>query len=109
MDANFPDKTFYRIGEVSRLLQVEPYVIRFWEKEFNQIKPTRTSSGHRLYRKKDVESLILIRKLLYEQRFTISGAKKHLAAARRQEETKPHDRLAEIKETLVEIQDLVSK
>jgi DNA-binding transcriptional MerR regulator len=108
MDANIPDKTFYRIGEVSQFLQVEPYVIRFWEKEFTRIKPERTSSGHRLYRKKDVETLLLIKTLLYERRFTISGAKKYLAKAK-QEEEKPLDRLVEIKETLVEIQDMISK
>jgi DNA-binding transcriptional MerR regulator len=72
MDANLPDKAYFRIGEVSKLLQVEPYVIRFWETEFKSLKPVRATSGHRLYRKKDVEALILIRKLLYEQRFTIS-------------------------------------
>jgi len=108
MDANFLDKTFYRIGEVSHFLQVEPYVVRFWEKEFTHIKPTRTSSGHRLYRKKDVEALILIKKLLYERRFTISGARKYLAKAK-QEKIKPLDRLVEIKETLVEIQGMISK
>jgi DNA-binding transcriptional MerR regulator len=108
MDANFLDKTFYRIGEVSQFLQVEPYVIRFWEKEFKHIKPTRTASGHRLYRKKDVETLILIKELLYERRFTISGARKHLTKAKR-EETEPVDRLVEIKETLVEIQNLISR
>jgi DNA-binding transcriptional MerR regulator len=108
MDANLLDKTFYRIGEVSRLLQVEPYVIRFWEKEFRHIKPERTSSGHRLYRKKDVEALILIKNLLHEQRFTIRGAKKHLAKGK-EEKIKPFDRLVEIKETLVEIQNLISR
>jgi len=108
MDTSFLDKTFYRIGEVSQFLQVEPYVIRFWEKEFTHIKPARTSSGHRLYRKKDVEALILIKKLLYERRFTISGARKYLVKAK-QEERSPIDRLVEIKETLVEIQDMISK
>jgi len=108
MDVIFPDKTFYRIGEVSQFLQVEPYVIRFWEKEFTHIKPARTSSGHRLYRKKDVDALILIKKLLYERRFTISGARKYLTKAK-QEESKPLDRLVEIKETLVEIQSMISK
>lgn len=108
MDTILPDKTFYRIGEVSRFLQVEPYVIRFWEKEFTHIKPERTSSGHRLYRGKDVEALIVIKKLLYERRFTISGARKHLVRAKRGERN-PLDRLVEIKETLIEIQGIISK
>ena len=108
MGVNFLDKAFYRIGEVSQLLQVEPYVIRFWEKEFTHIKPERTPSGHRLYQKKDIDALIVIKKLLYERRFTISGARKHLSKAR-QKEISPFNRLVEIKETLVEIQNMISK
>jgi DNA-binding transcriptional MerR regulator len=74
-----PEKTFYRIGEVSKILSVEPYVIRYWETEFKTIKPVRTRTSQRLYRKKDVEELLTIRNLLYQQRFTINGAKKQLS------------------------------
>jgi DNA-binding transcriptional MerR regulator len=111
MDANLPDKAYFRIGEVSKLLQVEPYVIRFWETEFKSVKPVRATSGHRLYRKKDVEALILIRKLLYEERFTISGAKQYLSKAGQAEplgDTEiDHQRLAEIKKVLTGIRELM--
>lgn len=112
MDANLLDKAYFRIGEVSKILQVQPYVIRFWETEFKSLKPVRATSGHRLYRKKDVEALILIRKLLYEQRFTISGAKQYLLTMATPEETpgrtaSDQKRLAEIKKVLTGIRELI--
>jgi len=111
MDTNFPDKAYFRIGEVSKLLQVEPYVIRFWETEFKSLKPVRAASGHRLYRKKDVEALLLIKKLLHEQRFTISGAKQYLLKASRDKATAEADgdrqRLVEIKKGLIGIRNLI--
>lgn len=73
-----PDKLYFKIGEVSQLLGIPPYVLRFWETEFKRIKPKRTPSGQRLYRKNDVELLQEIRHLLYEKRFTIPGAKQRL-------------------------------
>ena len=75
---SIPDKLYFKIGEVSELLGVPAYVLRFWETEFKRIKPKRTSSGQRLYRKKDVEFIFNIKHLLYEKRFTIPGAKLHL-------------------------------
>jgi len=69
-----PDKMYLRIGEVSRILEVEPYVLRYWESEFQDIKPIR-SNKQRLYRKKDVELILKIKKLLYEEGYTIAGAK----------------------------------
>lgn len=82
MDVEIPDKSYFRIGEVSRILGVEPYVIRYWESEFKTIKPARTDSFQRLYRKKDVEELATIKYLLYSERYTIAGAKKRLAKLR---------------------------
>ena len=73
-----PDKLYFRVGEVSRLAGVEPYVLRFWESEFPQIRPKRTPSGQRMYRKKDVETIMTIRHLLYDLKFTIPGARQHL-------------------------------
>src|SRR5712692_3380190 len=73
-----PDKLFFRIGEVSQLLGVEPYVLRYWETEFRSVAPKKTGSGHRLYRRKDVELLLKIKHLLYEKRFTIEGARQSL-------------------------------
>jgi DNA-binding transcriptional MerR regulator len=74
-----PDKLYFRIGEVSELTQTKPYVLRFWETEFPTLKPAKSKSGHRLYRRQDVELVLEIRRLLYGKGFTISGARKHLA------------------------------
>src|SRR4051794_15683968 len=75
-----PDKLYFRIGEVSRLCQLPAYVLRFWETEFPQLKPIKSSTGQRMYRRKDVESVLRIKQLLYEQGFTIPGARQHLRA-----------------------------
>ena len=71
-------KRYYRIGEVSRATGVKPYVLRYWESEFRWMAPTKSRSNQRLYRKKDIETILLIKKLLYEQRFTIAGARRKL-------------------------------
>jgi DNA-binding transcriptional MerR regulator len=73
-----PDKAFFRIGEVSRILGVPPYVVRYWESEFKTVKPSRTRSDQRLYRRKDVQTLLVIKRLLYEEKFTIDGARRRL-------------------------------
>jgi len=73
-----PDKLYFRIGEVGRVSGVKPHVLRYWETEFPAISPKKSGSGHRLYRRKDVELILEIKRLLYEQRFTIEGARKHL-------------------------------
>ena len=84
-----PDKMYFRVGEVSRLVGVEPYVLRFWETEFPALSPKKSGRGHRLYRRKDVELFLQIKHLLYEKRFTIEGARQalrsrsKLAAARK--------------------------
>jgi DNA-binding transcriptional MerR regulator len=76
----FPEKIFYRIGEVSRIVGVEPYVLRYWETEFSFIKPNKNRSGQRVYRKKDVELLLHVRRLLYQERYTIEGVRKKLGS-----------------------------
>jgi DNA-binding transcriptional MerR regulator len=73
-----PDKLYFKIGEVSDLLGVEPHVLRFWEGEFPLLAPKKSGTGHRLYRRKDVELLLRIKHLLYEKRFTIEGARQAL-------------------------------
>ena len=73
-----PNKLFFRIGEVCKLIKLEPYVLRFWETEFPMLSPTKGANGRRMYRKKDVELLFMIKALLYEQGFTIAGARKVL-------------------------------
>ena len=73
-----PDKLYFRIGEVSRLAGIKPYVLRFWETEFPALGPRKSGTGHRLYRRKEVELVLEIKRLLYEKRYTIEGARKYL-------------------------------
>jgi len=73
-----PEKLYFRIGEVARLCRLPAYVLRFWETEFPQLKPIKSSTGQRMYRRKDVESVLRIKQLLYEQGFTFPGARQHL-------------------------------
>lgn len=75
---DIPDKLYFKIGEVSELLGVEPYVLRYWESEFTVLSPKKSGTGHRLYRRKDVELLLRIKCLLYEKKFTIEGARQRL-------------------------------
>lgn len=72
------DKRYFRIGEVSRIIGVEPYVLRYWEGEFSQIRPSRADSNQRTYQKKDLETILEIKKLLYDEKMTIEGAKQKL-------------------------------
>ena len=72
------DKSFYRIGEVACLASTKTFVLRFWETEFPMLKPVKSSSGHRLYRRQDVDMVLEIKRLLYDEGFTIAGARKHL-------------------------------
>src|SRR5213080_3350775 len=111
-----PDKLYFRIGEVSALLGVETYVLRYWETEFPSLVPKKSGTGHRLYRRKDVELLLRIKHLLYEKRFTIEGARQSLQdetaksrgprarAPRKQTDLFPQeDALPEIRRQLAEI------
>ncbi len=77
-DVAIPEKIYFRIGEVSELAALPAYVLRFWETEFTQLKPTKSNTGQRMYRRKDVEYVIRIRRLLYEEGFTIAGAREKL-------------------------------
>ena len=73
-----PDKLYFRIREVTEITGLPAYVLRFWESEFSEIRPKRTESGQRLYRKSDIDTILRIKHLLYEKKFTIEGARKHL-------------------------------
>ena len=81
-EVQIPDKLYFRIGEVSRITGVPAYVLRFWESEFRRMHPKRTPSGQRLYRKKDIETVLTIKDLLYEKKFTIEGARRVLRTGR---------------------------
>jgi DNA-binding transcriptional MerR regulator len=106
--SKIPDKFYFRIGEVTALTDLPAYVLRFWESEFPEIKPKRTESGQRLYRKSDIETILLIRHLLYDKKFTIQGARQHLRKARWQKDGALSGRIDEIRRELLEIRDLLS-
>jgi len=104
-----PDKLFFKVGEVSTIAGVPAYVLRFWETEFSRIKPKRTPSGQRLYRKSDVELILRIKHLLYDKKFTIPGARQHLRTGSKKETAAPAAiTLAEIRQELESIQKLLS-
>ncbi len=108
-----PDKFYFKIGEVSDIAGVAPYVLRFWETEFKQIKPKRTDAGQRLYRKQDVVLVLRIKHLLYHRKFTIEGARQHL---KKKPDTVPEPTqaaaapdIAEIREELIRIRELIER
>jgi len=78
-----PDKLYFRIGEVARLCRLPAYVLRFWETEFTQLKPVKSNTGQRMYRRHDVEIALQIKRLLYHEGLTIPGARQHLLAERK--------------------------
>ena len=98
--SRIPEKLFFRIGEVCDLIKVQPHVLRYWETEFPMLAPQKNRAGQRVYRRKDVEMVLRIRDLLYEEKFTIAGAKKRLldemrggsARARLAEEVVPEEK-----------------
>ncbi len=115
---SIPEKLYYKIGEVSQITGVEPYVLRYWESEFKIINPGRTISKQRLYRRKDLEQILEIKKLLYEEKFTISGAKKKLQKAKTERakqlafefpEKKYRDALLRVHKDLEELQIFLCK
>jgi len=87
-DSSIPRKMFYKIGEISQILGVKPYVLRYWESEFKQIRPSKNRFGQRVYRPKDLDILLRVKKLLYNEKFTIAGARKQLALERLQNRQK---------------------
>lgn len=82
-----PDKLYFRIGEVARLCSVAPYVLRFWETEFTQLKPNKSGTGQRLYRRRDVEMALRVKRLLYDEGYTIAGARQAILAESRSKRT----------------------
>jgi len=80
-----PDRLYFKIGDVARILKLEPYVLRFWESQFPQLKPNKSGTGQRLYRKRDVEIAVEIKRLVYGEGYTLSGARQALGHAKRGE------------------------
>lgn len=101
---DIPDKLYFKIGEVSDIADVPAYVLRFWESEFKRISPKRTASGQRLYRRRDVELILKIKDLLYNKKFTIQGAKRHLVI--RQDVLRPDAVGSILDEIRVELQQI---
>ncbi len=115
--STIPDKPFFKIGEASRLCAVKPYVLRYWETEFRSIRPQKTRSQQRLYRRKDIELLLAIRDLLYVHRFTIEGARTRLRELGHDEGSPPPvpppeidiDTMRKIKQGLLDLIRLVEE
>jgi len=117
MASRLPEKIYFKIGEVSEIVGVEPYVLRYWETEFELLKPSKAPSKHRLYKKRDVELLLEIKRLLYTEGFTIEGARKKLKEAKKEEknqlklpltEQKYKSALVKLKKELESLRRLVS-
>jgi len=117
MASRLPEKIYFKIGEVSEIVAVEPYVLRYWETEFELLKPSKAPSKHRLYKKRDVELLLEIKRLLYTEGFTIEGARKKLREAKKEEknqlklplsEQKYKSALVKLKKELETLRRLVS-
>jgi len=104
---SLPDKLFFKIGEVSKITDLPSYVLRFWEKEFSKIKPKRTSTGQRMYRRKDVELILEIKKLLHQKKYTINGAKKILRKPKPSNETQSSELISEIRDELIQMKELL--
>ncbi len=106
-----PDKLYFRIGEASRLVGVKPYVLRYWEKEFTAIKPEKSKSQQRLYRRADVVLFCQIRRLLHEERFTIEGCRKKIAepVEKEQPDKLNIDCIAHLKSELQAVRSMIQK
>jgi DNA-binding transcriptional MerR regulator len=108
-----PEKRYFRIGEVSAIAGIEPYVLRYWETEFPKINPTRSRSGQRLYKRRDIEIILQIKDLLYQKRFTIAGAKRYLQQPHKESGLAAEDNqpltLEQLRAELLAIKDLLSK
>ncbi len=113
MGQDNPGKLFYRVGEVSQLVGVESYVLRYWEKMFPQLKPEKDDSGQRVYTKSDIDVVLSIKNLLYEERYTIDGARRKLKRERKQKGSKDAQELLKIlrdvRNTLQEISAILKK
>ena len=102
-----PDKLYFKIGEVSKISGLPSHVLRFWESEFNKIKPRRTASGQRSYTRKDIETILEIKHLLHDKKFTLEGARKYLNLKTRPDSLPDKGLLEELKAELKNIRDIL--
>jgi DNA-binding transcriptional MerR regulator len=107
--SQIPNKLFFKIGEVCELAGVEPFVLRYWETEFPSLAPQKGKTGHRVYRKRDVEMVLKIRSLLYDRGFTIAGARRQLAKGQPVEGPERDRVLAQIRDDLRDILTLLRR
>jgi DNA-binding transcriptional MerR regulator len=117
MGPRLPEKIYFKIGEVSEIVGVEPYVLRYWETEFDLLRPSKAPSKHRLYKKRDVELLLDIKRLLYSEGFTIEGARRKLKETKKEDkdqlklplaEQKYKNALVKLKKDLESLRKLLS-
>lgn len=112
-----PDRLYFRIGDVADLVGVKPYVLRYWETEFTSISPQKSNTGQRVYRRTDVENLLMIKHLLYKERYSIEGARKRISELRKDGELKtfktdlvaPKPSAAEVKSRTEQVKELRSR
>ncbi|AJF06463.1 MerR family transcriptional regulator [Geoalkalibacter subterraneus] len=129
MDIEIPDKLYFKIGEVSRITGVKPHVLRYWESEFGAFSPNKSRSRQRLYQRKDIELILRLKRLLYQEGYTISGARRKLrekdAAVNAEPRTiaepdnvpgsekvagdEPHDLLSEVRKDLRNLRELLRR
>jgi DNA-binding transcriptional MerR regulator len=106
------EKTYYRIGEVAKITRIKPYVLRFWETEFKTMVPPKSRSKQRMYRRKDLETILVVKHLLYAERFTIEGARKRLIELQRGlkagQVEPPREGLALVREQLLALRRVVA-
>ncbi|MFQ5904197.1 MAG: MerR family transcriptional regulator [Candidatus Binatia bacterium] len=108
MEEKIPDKLFYKIREVTTITGVKPYVLRYWESEFGLLNPQKGRSGQRTYRKRDIETILQIKKLLYDECYTIAGAKRKLLSSRKGRR-KAKEAVLELREQLQSLLLLLNK
>jgi DNA-binding transcriptional MerR regulator len=116
---SLPDKLFFKIGEVSEITGLETYILRYWESEFPVLKPNKNKAGQRLYTKDDIELVVKIKTLLYDDKYTIDGARKYFADKKRMDSKKNHQKidteknlrncLIDIKKEFEELLDTIEK
>lgn len=112
-ETEIPEKQYFRIGEVCHITGIEPHVLRYWETEFPRIKPARSRSGQRLYKRRDIEIILQIKDLLYQKKFTIAGAKQYLRQSQKESKLADDDSqpftLEQLRAELVAIRDLLNR
>lgn len=110
---SIPEKLFYKIGEVSRIVGVEPYILRYWESEFSFLKPRKNKSGQRVYVRSDLDLILQVKRMLYEERYTISGVKKrfgegYIGKGRKTNTRPPAEVISKVKQELRNMLDILS-